>query len=304
MTREQKLALLIGFALVLVVGVVVSDHLSGAGQATLAGVTADAGEPEHLPWETALPSNQPLQPYAARPEPRYETPPIQPPAAAAPLTNGVTASADTGGGSLDQLAQWTSPLIDRISNGMDTVRNQLSEAPVAAQTDSTLPEPLIIDLENALKGQSSARSPMTTANRPSAPVRTHIVEEGESLWGIAAEHYGDGSLYAKLAEYNKGRVAPDGGVYAGATLLIPDRADLGAPPAAQTRVEAPKREPAKPAEQPLRRYTVQKGDTLGEIASRLLGSAKRWPEIVKANADVIDDPDNVPAGVVLKIPAK
>ena len=38
MTREQKLALIIGFSLVLLVGVLVSDHLSGARNAHLADV--------------------------------------------------------------------------------------------------------------------------------------------------------------------------------------------------------------------------------------------------------------------------
>ena len=50
-----------------------------------------------------------------------------------------------------------------------------------------------------------------------------------------------------------------------------------------------------------RTYTVRDGDTLGEIAQRLLGSSKRWPEIVKLNG--IDDPDVVPVGTMLKLPA-
>lgn len=50
-----------------------------------------------------------------------------------------------------------------------------------------------------------------------------------------------------------------------------------------------------------RTVTVRPGDTLGKIAARELGAAKRWREIATLNG--IRDPDNVRAGRVLKLPA-
>ena len=55
--------------------------------------------------------------------------------------------------------------------------------------------------------------------------------------------------------------------------------------------------------QTTRRYQVVGGDTLYDIAGRLLGNVNRWPEIYALNADKIEDPDLIYPGQVLKIPA-
>ena len=51
-----------------------------------------------------------------------------------------------------------------------------------------------------------------------------------------------------------------------------------------------------------RTYTVERGDTLSEIAQRLYGRASRWHAIFDANRDQLDDPDRIEPGQVLKIP--
>jgi nucleoid-associated protein YgaU len=55
--------------------------------------------------------------------------------------------------------------------------------------------------------------------------------------------------------------------------------------------------------QSTRRYRVISGDTLYDIAARLLGNANRWPEIYALNKDIIDDPDWIFPAQVLKLPA-
>ena len=49
-------------------------------------------------------------------------------------------------------------------------------------------------------------------------------------------------------------------------------------------------------------YTVQKGDTLSEIASRYEGVT--WREIWEANRDQINDPDLIHPGQKLRIPRR
>ncbi|WP_334179640.1 LysM peptidoglycan-binding domain-containing protein [Pseudoxanthomonas sp.] len=51
-------------------------------------------------------------------------------------------------------------------------------------------------------------------------------------------------------------------------------------------------------------YTVGKGDTLSKIAKEHLGSANAWKQIFEANRDVIDDPDRIFPGQVIKLPSK
>lgn len=49
-------------------------------------------------------------------------------------------------------------------------------------------------------------------------------------------------------------------------------------------------------------YTVVAGDTLSGIAGRLLGSSSRWTDIYAANRDVLDNPNTLRPGQVLRIP--
>lgn len=49
-------------------------------------------------------------------------------------------------------------------------------------------------------------------------------------------------------------------------------------------------------------YTLQKGETIIRASVKFFGTKKYWPYIVKHNMDVLPDPDNIPAGVRIKIP--
>ncbi len=50
-------------------------------------------------------------------------------------------------------------------------------------------------------------------------------------------------------------------------------------------------------------YTVQKGDTLQRISEKFYGTARKWPEIYKANKGVITSPSRIYPGRVITIPA-
>ena len=49
-------------------------------------------------------------------------------------------------------------------------------------------------------------------------------------------------------------------------------------------------------------YRVVKGDSLSKIAQRVYGDAQAWRRIYDANRDIIDDPDLIHPGQVLKVP--
>ena len=49
-------------------------------------------------------------------------------------------------------------------------------------------------------------------------------------------------------------------------------------------------------------YTLKNGETIIRASVKFFGTKKYWPYIVKHNMDVLKDPDNIPAGVKLKIP--
>ncbi len=49
-------------------------------------------------------------------------------------------------------------------------------------------------------------------------------------------------------------------------------------------------------------YTIQSGDTLWGIASKLLGNGAKYTEIFEANKEVIQDPDKIFPGQKIRIP--
>ena len=49
-------------------------------------------------------------------------------------------------------------------------------------------------------------------------------------------------------------------------------------------------------------YTIESGDTLWGIATKLLGNGSKYPEIFEANREVIEDPDKIFVGQKIRIP--
>lgn len=153
----------------------------------------------------------------------------------------------------------------------------------------------------------------------------HPVEKGETLVALARRFYNDATLAKKLAEFNKGKVGEKMSLRQGVTLRIPPK-DVLLGQAVLPENASPELSNKKPntgvtgvspkptgtaggstgAENAgaVREYVVQKGDTLGQIASKLLGSSKRAREIVQLNRGVISDQDNLKVGAKLKIPAR
>ncbi|MCG6962331.1 MAG: LysM peptidoglycan-binding domain-containing protein [Acidobacteria bacterium] len=71
------------------------------------------------------------------------------------------------------------------------------------------------------------------------------------------------------------------------------------------KVIQPEPAPQAPAPAPApaeRTYEVQPGDTLSAIAQRFYGSASSYMKIFEANRNILDNPDLIKVGQVLKIP--
>lgn len=62
------------------------------------------------------------------------------------------------------------------------------------------------------------------SDAPQTTQEAHIVQHGDTLWGLCRKYYGDGALYPRLAKYN-GIKNPDL-IYDGDTILLPPRDQL------------------------------------------------------------------------------
>jgi len=284
--REQKLSLIIGFTLILLVGVLISDHLSGARTATISGVERDeAGlfdtelvstESPVAPFHIGSPSGKRAEPGADADRPSGQSiakgdPPAQQSERSAPF-------------SIDQSSP-NSGLLAEIAGRAGTGTSGVLDLPIQKA-------PLV---------RTEPQVGPKVEPSPEPPVRWHTVAEGESLWSIAERYYASGAYWQRLAEHNADRIGSAGTIRAGIRIQIPELEGVRTRAGASAPLTPP-----KVAEHPVatRTYTVRKGDTIGEIAQELLGSARRWPEIVKANADTITDENVLLEGQVLKIPAR
>jgi LysM repeat protein len=76
-----------------------------------------------------------------------------------------------------------------------------------------------------------------------------------------------------------------------------------AKPRAATDKSSPRHGETEKSKSGSHTYTVKDGDTLASISRKFYKTSKRWREIRDANEKKIDDPDNLKAGLTLKIPS-
>lgn len=120
--------------------------------------------------------------------------------------------------------------------------------------------------------------------------RTVVVEEGDTLWDIAEEEYGDPTKWRVIAEAND--IEDPRSLEPGTVLVIPelDSGD-GSDGGDDTSGNDGER----------RTRTVEEGDTLWEIAEEEYGNPDKW--LVIAVANDIEDPRSLEPGTTLLIPA-
>lgn len=338
-TRELKLALIVGFALVLVVTVLISDHLSHARQAELAGnVPAEPikiaeppiiamGDPAPVvsspaPEVAASNAPAPTSPGTTSPAPVIADPVAPPIVAAAREPEPAVVNQGHSAASTGEHAA----LIDTIKSLGGSVHNGtifVTPTPAIKTVQDTL-SPLPIEPSTSRGGATSKSIAVPAA--PATPDRVHTVVAGDNAFKIAKQYYGDGTAWRKLLKYNK--VDEEAQLKVGQNLNIPSSEVLLGKKATVVAGVTPVKVPGAglhsnenvtlinaavhtgpmATKQPApgtttHTYTVKKGDTLAEIARHELGSSKRVHEIVELNKKTLHDPDNVPLGTVLTLPS-
>lgn len=137
------------------------------------------------------------------------------------------------------------------------------------------------------------------------------VQHGDSLWGLAERHLGDGRRFTEIRDLNLHRPQPDGRalddahwIYPGWQLRLPT--DAGALPSAPVAPSTTSVPDAGTAPE----HVVVAGESLWEIAAQHLGDGARYPEIYALNTDVpqadgsrLTDADVIHSGWRLHLPA-
>lgn len=149
----------------------------------------------------------------------------------------------------------------------------------------------------AVPGSSAARPPAgrPSTNRPTASV--YVVRAGDTLTAIALRFYGDASRAPLIWEANYRVIgANPNRIVPGQRLTLPG---LTTRPAARPPTPLPARGPIAQRAN----YTIQPRDYLRWMAERAYGNEVFWPEIFRANRNVLGpNPDLIYPGVTVYIP--
>jgi nucleoid-associated protein YgaU len=218
--------------------------------------------------------------------------------------------------------------------GTDTLRGNQQPSPDATPIDKQIDKAKVANGTNGLEvkpfgGGETIRvaskdivlpEPKPAPGQPKTETtdeKWYTVAAGDSAFKIAKKFYGKGEYWKQLQAYNGNRIGTDGSVRVGVRVKVPEAAKLGIKDAPVVKAdekvatktlnkpeakaaEGPKADP-KP-ETSGRSYTVKKGDTLGQIAQRELGTMKRADEIVKLNK--LKSASSIREGMKLSLPTK
>lgn len=280
LTRELKLALIVGFSLVLVVTVLISDHLSKARTASLALEPVQEPAIPQIPFRELAPS---------KPEVEVKT-----------VSNVAAGNAGT--------IKSPPPVefVQRTGSTMPPVSPPAGRGDAATGADKQL-------------AGADASAPERTHVVASGDTWYKIAKtyyNDSMAWKKLMAYNGmkadtplklDTKLKIPPAEVLLGKPSPV--KLAGGTGPFEGVALNDAPPqikldAAQSKSEGkPDAKAARNGKAKGTTYTVKQGDSLASISRRLLGSPARVSDILAANPDLGDDETSLQIGTVLKIPA-
>lgn len=128
---------------------------------------------------------------------------------------------------------------------------------------------------------------------------TITVQHGDTLWGLAEKHLGDGDKFEQIAQLNEGRTMPGGKVFRTSDRLL-DGWELRMPAGATGLNVADQAHDTE--------VQVEAGDSLWKIAEEQYGEGSEWPKIWKANQGehfedgrTFTDPDLIQPGWELDV---
>ena len=164
--------------------------------------------------------------------------------------------------------------------------------PPTAPSDPTVPHA-------APRSLAAAAAKEAPSPRPGAGLRLRaLVAAGLAVAIIAAVLVFRGATPTSAHPERPSTSPPLRGGYAQDERAEVPSADQRATPAA---IATPTATPAAAATGPCTTAAIVRGDTLWGVARRRLGNPLRWPEIFRANRDVLDDPDVIAPGEQLRI---
>ena len=317
MTRETKIGLLVGLAFIIVIGILLSDHLTTSTEpptAPLARAGATArqavttiGQPTAPVVVTAPDRVSPNRPIVTREELAQPRPiEFAAPAGGAPTGGASPATAMAHAPAGNAIVETSLPPSDTGD----------ALARLAAQHQGDLE---VVGAGGAQR-QPAHAAPVAQPAAPAAPVatRSYVAQAGDSVSRMAARLLGANTKANRdaIVRANPSLAADPNRVIVGRTYIIPTgpvpqqapRMVIPTPASVATTVADARPAPAVVRKNttggPTYWYTVKENDSLWRIASEQLGTGNAYQQIKDLNKDVLKGGDSVRPNMRLRLPAK
>ncbi len=321
MTRETKIGLLVGLAFIIVIGILLSDHLTSSTDpppATLAGAGSNVMQAVNTPGSTTAAQAQ-----------QMTAPQVQP-SAQVPTSADLTArpqqqpvqivQVGPGGSQSEQPITIQSQQQDQpLNTAAPTVAESTnSDAPVITHVPA---QPVDGSLVGAVRRSGEELVALDESGRPtgnSTPpswtqaltgMTEYQAQPGDSVSKMAMQFMGGNTRTNRdlIIKANPALQKDPNRVIVGQTYLIPtpgaasrvsgsELASIAPPPTAPPNTSV-----ASATEY---WYTVEDGDSLWKIASEQLGKPSAIAAIKELNKDTLRGGDTVYVGMKLKLPGR
>jgi nucleoid-associated protein YgaU len=303
MTRETKIGLLVGLAFIIVIGILLSDHMTSTTEpvaAPLLNTASNVRDSVSSPVSDPPPITIVTQTVSPREAVSVPSDPgVSRPTQSIVQIGGPAGSAD---GAPIQIRQTAS------RSAAPTQAKQSNPDTVVADNNPTGPPAAPGSLQQIAQAQGE---PIVGVSEPAATsVRKYTAEPGDTLSRLAGRFLGANTKANRdiIIKANPSLASDPDRIIVGRTYQIPGSAAAQPAPTAVVAVDppAPAVQPQRqaPTAQPQYWYTVKANDSLWSIAADQLGDGGAWTAIKELNADVLKGSDTVHPDMKLRLPAK
>ena len=310
MTRETKIGLLVGLAFIIVIGILLSDHLTSSTEpppATLAQTGDNVRQTTTVPGGTGAPIATEVTPPQIQPHQPVPTPrELQPQTLA-------TAIVQVGGpGAAQGTPQAAPPPITVVNEPAAT------PGPVQAEPPPPAVDPRFSDVAQVAQQHNETLvtvtptgqpQPLPTSTAPPAASagKDYIAEPGDSVSKMASKLLGANTKTNREAiiRANPTLQQDPNMVVVGKSYKIPAVPTPASVSPTAVAQQAPAAQPVRPAASTEYFYTVKEGDTLTRIAREQLGQdASAIASIMELNRDMLKGSDKIFVNMKLRLPGK
>lgn len=310
MTRETKIGLLVGLAFIIVIGILLSDHVTSSTQPPSAQLSRggdDVRDSIKVPVQQSSGHTTPVVTQVGDIQPVNQVPtqqelapravvvqkPVQASENAWPGSQTATANTSVSG----QPGAVQGPAVNETASTLNQVAQQNGEP--------------LVPVDARARGIADAGN-TTNSMAGSTSARTYVAQAGDTLSHIALHQLGANTKSNRdaIIRVNPSLQANPNIVIAGRTYIVPGNATpavrqvAGAAQTAQAPIVPESSSGSPSVVMAKSTYVCQSGDSLWKIADRQLGDGKLWTRIRDLNSDVLKGGDTVQPGMTLRLPLR